>query len=59
MIPAARRRLVIGLLLFLGSGALLGGFYGYAERGLLIAAVLAVVWQLRQTLNFEKALSYA
>lgn len=56
MIPAAGRKLVIGLILLLAAGAIIGWFYGRPEIGLLGAAIVAVVWQVRQILSFERAL---
>ncbi len=56
MIPAAWRKLVFGLLFFLAGGAILGWFYARPELGLLFAALIALVWQVRQILVFEKAL---
>ena len=50
------RKFVIGLLLFLGAGALIGSFYGRAGLGLLVAAALALIWQVRQLLSFNRAL---
>lgn len=50
------RKFVLGLLLLLGGGALIGWLYGRAEIGLLVAALLALVWQVRQLLTFERAM---
>jgi two-component system phosphate regulon sensor histidine kinase PhoR len=52
----ARQKLIVGNLLVLGVGALVGWLYGYPERGLLAGALVALAWQLRQTLVFERAL---
>lgn len=52
----SRRKLVLGVLLLLGAGALIGGIYGRAEIGLLVAALLALAWQVRQLLTFDRAL---
>lgn len=53
---AASRKFLIGLILLLGAGAAIGWFYGYADRGLLVAALVALTWQVRQLLSFERAL---
>jgi two-component system phosphate regulon sensor histidine kinase PhoR len=50
------RKFVIGLLLFLAAGAVIGSFYGRAGLGLLAAAALALIWQTRQLLSFNRAL---
>jgi two-component system phosphate regulon sensor histidine kinase PhoR len=51
-----RQQLVIGHLLLLGAGALVGWFYGNPAIGLLIAALAALAWQLRQLIRFDAAL---
>ena len=51
----ARRRLIIGLLLLLGGGAFLGWLYGRPELGLLAAALVALVWQVRLMFTFDRA----
>ena len=50
------RKFIAGMLLFLTTGALIGGFYGQLLWGLLAAALLALVWQIRQLLSFDRAL---
>ena len=50
------RKFLIGLLLLLAAGSLIGWFYGYPERGLLVAALLALAWQVRHLLAFHRAL---
>ncbi len=50
------RQFVLGLLALLAAGAIIGGFYGYAERGLLVASLIALVWQVRNLLAFNHAL---
>lgn len=53
---AAARKFLIGLLLLLGVGAGIGWLYGHADRGLLAAALVALIWQSRKLLSFERAL---
>jgi two-component system phosphate regulon sensor histidine kinase PhoR len=52
----AARKFLLGIVLFLIAGALVGGIYGYAVIGLMVAALLALVWQVRQLLSFDRAL---
>ena len=52
----AARKFVVGVLLFLVAGGLIGWMYGYAVYGVTIAALLALIWQVRQLLNFDRAL---
>ena len=52
----AARKVLLGIFLFLAAGGLLGGFYGHAVLGLMIAALLALLWQVRQLLSFDRAL---
>ncbi len=52
----ASRKFLIGLVLLLGAGAGIGWIYGHADWGLLAAALLALIWQVRQLLSFERAL---
>jgi two-component system phosphate regulon sensor histidine kinase PhoR len=53
---SAARKLLAGLALLLATGAVVGWLYGRMELGLLIAALAALVWQVRQLLHFERAL---
>jgi two-component system phosphate regulon sensor histidine kinase PhoR len=52
----AARKFLIGLILLLGTGAGIGWLYGHADWGLLAAALIALLWQVRQLLSFERAL---
>jgi two-component system phosphate regulon sensor histidine kinase PhoR len=52
----AARKFLLGILLFLAAGGLVGAIYGEAALGLLIAALLALLWQVRQLLSFDRAL---
>jgi two-component system phosphate regulon sensor histidine kinase PhoR len=54
--PGASRKFLVGLLLLLVGGALIGWFYGNMERGLLVATLLALAWQVRNLLAFARAL---
>ena len=54
--PAAARTFLVGVLLFLATGALVGWYYERWEYGLLAAALIALAWQIRQLLSFERAL---
>ena len=42
--------------LWLGAGAGIGWIYGHADWGLLAAALIALLWQVRKLLSFERAL---
>lgn len=55
MQSAAQKTVAMHLLL-LAAGAFIGWLYGHFEWGLLVAALLALGWQLRQLLRFESAL---
>jgi two-component system phosphate regulon sensor histidine kinase PhoR len=50
------RKFVIGLIAFLGGGALVGWVYGLPLIGFLVAALLALLWQVKQLLSFNRAL---
>lgn len=50
------RKFLIGLILLLLTGAAIGWLYGHADWGLLAAALVALIWQARQLLSFERAL---
>jgi len=52
----AARKFLIGLILLLLAGAGIGWIYGHTDWGLLAAALLALIWQVRQLLSFERAL---
>jgi len=54
--PDARRKLLVGLGSLLAGGALLGWLFGRPDLGLLAAALVALVWQVRLMFAFEKAL---
>ena len=54
--PGSWRKFLVGLALFLALGAAIGWIYGHADWGLLAAALLALVWQVRQLLAFDRAL---
>ena len=50
------RRTIASIASLLALGALVGWIYGNLERGLLVAALLALLWQLRNLIAFERAL---
>lgn len=50
------RKFLIGLILLLAAGTGIGWLYGHADWGLLAAALVALAWQVRQLLSFERAL---
>lgn len=50
------RKFIVGVLLFLAAGAVIGWLYGAPLTGLLVAALAALAWQVRQLLEFERAL---
>jgi two-component system phosphate regulon sensor histidine kinase PhoR len=52
----AARKYLLGVLLFLVAATTIGWFYDRPWHGLLVAALLALVWQVRQLLSFERAL---
>ena len=54
--PETRRKFIIGLLVFLGTGVLVGWLYGRPAIGALAAVLLALAWQVRQLLAFNRAL---
>ena len=51
-----RSRIIFGNLLVLGAGVLIGWLYGQPVFGLMLAAIVALSWHLRQLLLFESAL---
>lgn len=50
------RKFLVGVLLFLATGATIGWIYDAPLVGLLVAAIIALAWQVRQLLGFEHAL---
>lgn len=50
------RKFLAGLIVFLGVGGVVGWIYGGPLFGFLIAGVLALAWQVRQLLFFNRAL---
>ena len=52
----AARKFVIGTVLFLAAGTVIGWLYDRPASGLLVAALVALLWQVRQLLSFDRAL---
>jgi len=52
----AARKYLFGLALLLTAGAVIGWLYGHALFGLMAAAAVALVWQVRQLLSFDRAM---
>ena len=52
----AARKFVIGTVLFLAAGSVIGWLYDRPAAGLLAAALIALLWQIRQLLSFDRAL---
>ena len=52
----AARKFVIGTVLFLVAGTVIGWLYDRPVSGLLVAALIALLWQVRQLLSFDRAL---
>jgi len=52
----AARKFLIGTLLFLAAGTVVGWIYDRPALGLLMAALIALAWQVRQLLSFDRAL---
>lgn len=50
------RKFLVSLLLLLAGGSIIGWIYGSVERGLLVAALLALAWHVRHLLAFVQAL---
>jgi len=55
LVSDASRKFLFGFVLLLGGGAGVGWIYGHAVWGLLAALSLALLWQVRQLLSFERA----
>src|SRR5210317_142061 len=52
----AARKFLVGILLFLVAGTAIGWLYDRPGLGLMVAALLALLWQVRQLLSFDRAL---
>ena len=55
-VPGSSRKFIIGVAAILIAGTLIGWIYGRPDWGLLIAALLVLLWQIRQLLSFNRAL---
>jgi hypothetical protein len=54
--PRSWQQYLTSLILLLAAGTFVGWLYGNPERGLLLAALLLLVWHVRRLLTFERAL---
>lgn len=54
--PSASRKFLLGLGLLFVAGGLIGWFYDRLIVGLLVASLLALIWQVRHLLAFVNAL---
>jgi len=54
--PRSWQRYLASLILLLVLGLFVGWLYDFPERGLLVAALLSLLWQARRLLMFERAL---
>lgn len=52
----AARKFIVGVLLFLAAGTAIGWLYDRPGLGLMVASLLALLWQMRQLLSFDRAL---
>jgi two-component system phosphate regulon sensor histidine kinase PhoR len=50
------KRFIVGVALLLVAGGLIGWYYEQTVWGLLVAALVALIWQIRQLLSFDRAL---
>jgi two-component system phosphate regulon sensor histidine kinase PhoR len=53
--PGSSRKFVFGIAGILAAGGLIGWVYGHADWGLLVAALVILLWQVRQLLSFNRA----
>ena len=54
--PGSSQKFIVGLVVFLAAGALIGWMYDAPLIGFLVAGFLAMIWQVRQLLSFNRAL---
>ena len=52
----AARKFLVGIVLFLAAGAGIGWLYGHIAWGMLVASLIALAWQTRRLLSFDRAL---
>ena len=50
------RKFLIGLFVFLAAGSAVGWLYGRPGLGFMLAAVIALAWQVRQLLSFDRGM---
>jgi two-component system phosphate regulon sensor histidine kinase PhoR len=53
--PGSSRKFIFGIVAILVTGGLIGWVYGHPDWGLLVAALIILVWQTRQLLSFNRA----
>lgn len=53
--PGSSRKFVLGIAGILVAGGLIGWVYGHPAWGLLVAALIILLWQTRQLLSFNRA----
>jgi two-component system phosphate regulon sensor histidine kinase PhoR len=53
--PGSSRKFVLRIAGILAAGGLIGWVYGHPAWGLLVAALVILVWQTRQMLSFNRA----
>lgn len=54
--PESWRRFLAGTIMLLAGATLIGWYYGHADWGLLVGALAALAWHVRQLLVFDRAL---
>jgi len=52
----ASRKFLFGLGAWLALGTAIGWIYGHPDRGLLLAALTALIWQARKLVQFDRSL---
>ncbi len=55
VMPGSSRKYILGVAGILAAGGVIGWVYGHADWGLLVAALVILLWQTRQLLSFNRA----